>query len=115
MKPMKVVCFATSEETKWIRVHLSSNCEIDKEQRVSEPEDNCKECDYIFDKNNDLRTHEEEYHEGLESFVQIVVQPSSGAMDEDRLVSEPESKTCQKCGDDFNTRAELVDHLETYH
>ena len=49
--------------------HISSNCEIDKEQRVSEPEDNRKECDYIFDKNNDLRTHEEEYHEGLDSFV----------------------------------------------
>ena len=41
--------------------HLSDNCEIDKEQRVSEPEENCKECDYVLDTNDDLRTHVEDY------------------------------------------------------
>ena len=72
--------------------HLSSDCDIDIDQvqRVSEPEETCKERGDVLDTVDDLRTHGEEYHEGFK-------------------------ETCDKCGDIFGSVADLETHVKRYH
>ena len=110
--------------------HLASDCDIDedKKQRVSELEKTCKECCYVLDTVDDLRTHVEEYHEGSEncmfcpftgSKVDLVAHLSSDCEvgeARERIVNKPENEeSCHKCGDVFGTVEDLKTHVKRYH